>query len=71
MNVKDQVVFDINSEKFRYLKKGNNKIKKVVDIDVLNKRLNEVKRLDFYSNAKMIAFALITVGFFILISLIY
>lgn len=69
MNTKDQVVFDINSEKFRYLKRGNNKTKRVVDIDVLNKRLNEVKKLNFYSNAKMIAYALSTIGFFVLISL--
>jgi hypothetical protein len=69
MNAKDKVVFDINSEKFRYLKRGNNKINKVVDIDVLNKRLNEVKKLNFYSNAKMIFYALFTVGVFVLISL--
>ena len=68
MKAKEQVVFDIKSEKFRYLLRENNKIRNVVDIDVINKRLNQVKRTNIYTNAKMIIVALSIIAFFVLIS---
>ena len=68
MKAKEQVVFDIKSEKFRYLLRENNKIRNVVDIDVINKRLNHVKRTNIYTNAKLIAVTLFIVTFFVLIS---
>ena len=69
MKTKEQVIFDIQAEKFKYLHRDETKIKNRVNIDTLNKRLNEVKKLNFYSNAKMIFYALFTVGVFVLISL--
>ena len=69
MRGKEQVVFDIKSEKFRYLHRDENKIKNVVNIDVLNKRLNEVKKLNIYSNARMIVLSILTVVVIVLISI--
>ena len=69
MMSKEQVVFDIKSEKFRYLKRENNKNKRIVNIDVLNKRLNRVKKINNYTNVKMIFFSLIIVIIFTTISI--
>lgn len=68
MRDKAHVVFDIKSEKFRYLHREENEIKKKVDIDTLNKRLNKIRKLNIYSNAKMIGISLVTIIVFVLIS---
>ena len=47
MRAREKVIFDIQTEKFKYLHGEENKVKNKVDIDVLNKRLNRVKRLNF------------------------
>ena len=57
MSAKEQVVFDIKSEEFRYLHRSEDKIKNKVNIDVLNARLNKVKRLNIYSTVKIIILA--------------
>ena len=69
MRTKEHVIFDIKTEKFRYLHREENKIKKKVDIDVLNRRLNTVRKSNIYSNAKMIFITLSTVVIFVLISI--
>lgn len=69
MKAKEQVIFDIHAEKFKYLHRDETKIKNRVSIDTLNKRLNEVKKLNFYSNAKMIIVSLLVVAAVMLISL--
>ena len=69
MRIKEQVIFDIKEDKFRYLHSGENKIKNRVSIETLNKRLNRVKKLNFYSNAKMIVVSFFTVIIFALISI--
>ena len=66
---KEQVIFDINADKFRYLYREENKIKQKVDIIELNRRLNENKKVNFYSNTKIIAFSLIVFGIFALITM--
>ena len=68
MRAREKVIFDIQTEKFKYLHGEENKVKNKVDIDILNKRLNRVKRLNFYSNAKMIALSVAIVVFFAMIS---
>ena len=68
MSSKEQVIFDIKSEKFRYLHREKDKVKQKVNIDVLNQRLNRIKKINFYTNAKMIFFSLFTIVLFILIS---
>lgn len=69
MKTKGQVVFDINADKFRYLYRAENKIKQKVDIVDLNRRLNEKKKINFYSNTKIIAFSLLTLVVFAIITL--
>lgn len=66
---KEQVIFDINADKFRYLYREENKIKQKVDIIELNRRLNENKKVNFYSNTKIIAFSLIVFGILALITM--
>ena len=69
MRGKEQVVFDIKSKKFKYLHREENRIRKKVDIDVLNRRLNSIKKSNIYSNAKMIAFSLFVIIFFAVLSI--
>tara|TARA_B110000444_G_C18325025_1_gene360176 strand:+ start:127 stop:342 length:216 start_codon:yes stop_codon:yes gene_type:complete len=69
MRAKEQVIFDIKADKFRYLRSGENKIKNRVNIDTLNKRLNRVKKLNIYNNAKMIVFSVFIILSFALVSL--
>ena len=71
MRGKEQVIFDIKSEKFKYLQRESDKIKNVVNIDVLNKRLNEIKKINIYSNVKIVVFSILVVLGFSLISLSY
>lgn len=71
MRGKEQVVFDIKSEKFRYLHREENRIRKKVDIDVLNRRLNSIKKSNIYSNAKMIAFSLFVIILFSALSIYF
>jgi hypothetical protein len=68
MRSKAHVIFDIQTEKFKYLHRAENKVKNTVDIDVLNKRLSRIKRLNIYSNAKMIVFSLVVLLLFALLS---
>tara|TARA_B110000444_G_C18376795_1_gene382984 strand:+ start:186 stop:401 length:216 start_codon:yes stop_codon:yes gene_type:complete len=68
MSSKEQVIFDIKSEEFRYLHREKDRVKQKVNIDVLNERLNRTKKINFYTNAKMILFSLFTIVLFILIS---
>jgi hypothetical protein len=69
MRIKEQVIFDIKEDKFRYLHGEENKIKNRVSIETLNKRLNRIKRLNFYSNARMIAVTILTIIIFALINI--
>jgi hypothetical protein len=69
MKNKEQVVFDIRAEEFKYLYRDEDKIKNKVNIDVLNKRLNEVKKNNTYTNIKMVTFTLFVIIFISLISL--
>jgi hypothetical protein len=71
MRGKEQVIFDIKSEKFKYLQRESDKIKNVVNIDILNKRLNEIKKVNIYSNIKIVVFSILVVLGFSLISLSY
>ena len=69
MKAKEQVIFDISADKFKYLHREENKIRHKVDIVDLNKRLNEKRKVNFYTNTKIIALSLISFGIFALISL--
>ena len=69
MKIKEQVIFDISSDKFRYLHREDRIVKKRVYIDTLNKRLNQVKKINLYTNIKIIALSIIFFSIFALISL--
>ncbi len=47
--VKKQITYDLNTDKFKYLKREQNIVFQKVDINELNKRLNKTKRSNFYS----------------------
>ena len=69
MKSKEQVVFDISKEKFRYLQRDENKTSKKVDMNELNKRLNHSKKINIYNNTKIIIFFLFCLGLVAMISL--
>jgi len=54
MIIRRQIVYDEKSDKFKHLKKDENRFFPRVDINELNKRLNQTKRLNFY-NTTLIA----------------
>jgi hypothetical protein len=54
MKVKEQIIYDINSEQFKYLQKGKDKHTFKVDINDLNKRLNETKKTSFYTTTLVV-----------------
>ena len=66
-----KVVFDISQEKFKYLHRNDFKKSKRVDMNELNKRLNQSSRINIYNNTKIVTFSLLLLGFFVLISLNY
>jgi len=69
MKAKEQVIFDIGTDKFRYLHREDIAIKNRVDINELNKKLNREKKINFYTNTKLITVSLLALVFFTLISL--
>ena len=69
MKPREHVVFDIGEEKFKYFQHINKDKKYKVDIIDLNKRLNHIKKTNFYNNTKIISCALLCLGLFALISL--
>ena len=69
MKAKEQVIFDIGNDKFRYLHREDIATKNRVDINELNKKLNHDKKINFYTNTKLITVSLLALAFFTLISL--
>jgi len=47
--IKKQITYDLNTDKFKYLKREKNIFCHRVDINELNKKLNKTKRSNFYS----------------------
>ena len=58
MEVKDQTLHDLNTDQFTHLKRKENKVLLRVDVNELNKRLNENKRSNFYTTALAITLCL-------------
>ena len=69
MKMREQVVFDIREEKFRYLQRDEELLIKKVNMVDLSKRLNQKKINNIYNITKIITFSILCVGVFILISL--
>ena len=56
MKIKGQTIYDLNSEQFKYLQKEDDKSSLRVDINELNKRLNQTKRSNFYTTSLVVVF---------------
>ena len=56
MKIKGQTIYDLNSEQFKYLQKEDDKSSLRVDINELNKRLNQTKRSNFYTTSLAVVF---------------
>ena len=69
MKLKEQVIFDIESDKFQYLRREENKKIKRVNITDLNARLIKIKKSNIYYNTIIITFAISFLAFISLISL--
>ena len=69
MKILEKVVFDIAEDRFKYLQRDNEKRSKKVDMHVLNKRLNQSRKINFYANTKIFAVSLFCFGVITLISL--
>jgi len=69
MKTREQVVFDIGQDKYKYLQREELKIPKRADMTELNKRLNQSKKINIYNNTKIIIFFLFCLGLVAMISL--
>ena len=69
MSFKDQVVFDIAEEKFKYLNRENKNLRNRADIVELNKKLNQTKKSNFYNNAKIVTASILLLALVAMISL--
>jgi uncharacterized OsmC-like protein len=58
MRVKEQTIYDPNSEQFKYLKREENTRLYKVDINELNKRLNKTKRSNLYGTILVVVLSL-------------
>jgi len=64
MKIKSQTTYDLKTEKFKYLTRIENEHLNKVDINELNKRLNNTKRANFYNTT-----AIALIGFSALVAL--
>ena len=69
MIAKQQAIYDIKTDKFKYLKREKNRILNRVDINELNKRLNETKRINFYVTVLVTIVCLLGITSLILVSI--
>ena len=69
MKNKERVIFDIGQEKFKYLQRDDQKRSKRVDVNDLNRKLNQSKRINIYNNTIIIALAMLLLGVISLLSL--
>tara|TARA_B110000971_G_scaffold161902_1_gene165465 strand:- start:1825 stop:2040 length:216 start_codon:yes stop_codon:yes gene_type:complete len=49
MRIKEQTVYDLDTEQFKYLQREKNSHLHKVDINELNKRLNKTRKSNFYT----------------------
>ena len=69
MRSREQIVYDINLEQFKHLKREENIYLQRVDVNELNKRLNRAKRSNFYSTALVAVFCFFCLTTLCLISI--
>ena len=54
MRIKQQKIYDINSDEFIHLKREENRTLHRVDINELNKKLNEDRKNNFYATTLVV-----------------
>ncbi len=69
MTIKAQVKYNLNSDQFRYLKRDKNEVLHRVNINELNKRLNEAKKTNFYTTTLVVILSLFSLAILSLIGL--
>jgi len=69
MKLREHVVFDIGEEKFKYFQHIDKDKKYKVDMIDLNKRLNQSKKNNLFSNIKIIIISLLCLAIIAMISL--
>jgi hypothetical protein len=69
MTIKAQVKYNLNSNQFRYLKRDKNVVLHRVNINELNKRLNETKKTNFYNTTLVVILSLFSLTILSLIGL--
>ena len=69
MTIKAQVKYNLNSNQFKYLKRDKNVVLHRVNINELNKRLNEAKKTNFYTTILVVILSLFSLTILSLISL--
>jgi len=69
MIAKNQVIFNIELEKFKYPQREEDIKTKKVDMINLKARLNRNKKLNFYTNVKIFAFSVSCLSILTLITL--
>jgi|TARA_B110000211_G_C14066675_1_gene547985 hypothetical protein len=69
MTIKAQVKYNLNSNQFSYLKRDKNVVLHRVNINELNKRLNEAKKTNFYTTILVVILSLFSLTILSLIGL--
>jgi hypothetical protein len=69
MTIKAQVKYNLNSNQFSYLKRDKNVVLHRVNINELNKRLNETKKTNFYNTTLVVILSLFSLTILSLIGL--
>ena len=58
MKIKEQTIYDLDSEQFKYLKREDSKTLNRVDINDLNQRLNQTRKSNFYTTIAVVILCL-------------
>jgi hypothetical protein len=69
MKVKDQVIYDITSNRFKHLKRGENAAFHKVDINELNRRLNITKKKNFIFTFSVVILSLVCLSSLVFIGI--
>ena len=69
MSFKQQITYNIDSNRFTYLKREENKVLHKVDINELNERLNKTRRSNFYTTTLFVVICLSCLAILSFISL--
>ena len=69
MSFNEQIIYEQKNGQFKYLSRGKNIVLHRVDINELNKRLNEAKKTNFYTTTLVVILSLFSLTILSLIGL--